>query len=350
MFRKAIAAVSAARWHSRRSSRPPRSGSGPACLSCDVSGGIGFIIGSQRRLSCLFTPDGGGPQEIYHGTISRFGLDIGATAGGIMVWAVFSEFVGPRPGFAGRRLCRRHRRGDHRGRARRQCAGRRLEPHGRAAAALGQRPGRAQSRGRRRRSAAAARPLITTATCHAMQRPPYRAAVCHCRHGVGSRLAPAGRRRAQTPGSAPPRRAPRSGPTAPKWPAGMLRDQHDAGVVGLHRPQLGDPLGRLPVLDARVADAGGHQHVRIGLGLDVVIGRVAGDGAIGARRRWIGSPHSGKSLAVSGSVSSSMVLSASTNGTRAIMPANRSGRILATAPISRPPAESPRATIRPRAV
>jgi hypothetical protein len=67
-------------------------------LNCDVSGGIGFIIGSQRRMVCTFTPDGGGPSEVYHGTISRFGLDIGATAGGSMVWAVFSEFVGPRPG------------------------------------------------------------------------------------------------------------------------------------------------------------------------------------------------------------------------------------------------------------
>jgi hypothetical protein len=67
-------------------------------LGCDVSGGIGLIIGSQRRLVCTFTPDGGGPQEVYHGTISRFGLDLGITAGGSMVWGVFSEFVGPRPG------------------------------------------------------------------------------------------------------------------------------------------------------------------------------------------------------------------------------------------------------------
>jgi hypothetical protein len=66
-------------------------------LNCDVSAGIGFIIGSQRSLICTFVPDGG-PPEIYSGTISRFGLDIGATAGGQMVWAVFIDFVGPRPG------------------------------------------------------------------------------------------------------------------------------------------------------------------------------------------------------------------------------------------------------------
>src|SRR5262245_33453777 len=67
-------------------------------LNCDVSGGIGFIIGSQRALVCTFRPDSGAPLEVYHGRISRFGLDIGATAGGQMVWSVFSEFAGPQPG------------------------------------------------------------------------------------------------------------------------------------------------------------------------------------------------------------------------------------------------------------
>jgi hypothetical protein len=64
-------------------------------LNCDISAGLGFIIGSQRQVVCVFTPDRGGPPETYHGTISRFGLDIGATAGAHMVWAVHSEFVGP---------------------------------------------------------------------------------------------------------------------------------------------------------------------------------------------------------------------------------------------------------------
>ena len=80
-------------------------------LSCDVSAGFGFIIGSQRSVICTFSPDGGQP-EVYTGTISRFGLDIGVTAGAHMVWGVFAEYVGPRPRRAGRRLCRRHRRGD----------------------------------------------------------------------------------------------------------------------------------------------------------------------------------------------------------------------------------------------
>src|SRR5580704_2454725 len=60
-------------------------------LNCDVSAGIGLIIGSQRTVNCLFTPDVPSPQEGYFGTITKFGLDLGATAGGSMVWAVYAD-------------------------------------------------------------------------------------------------------------------------------------------------------------------------------------------------------------------------------------------------------------------
>ena len=60
----------------------------------------------------------------------------------------------------------------------------------------------------------------------------------------------------------------------------------------------------------------------------------------------IGLPHSGHSGGVSGSVSSSIVLSTSTNGTSATMPANNSPARLATAPISMPPALPPWPTMR----
>jgi hypothetical protein len=60
-------------------------------LACDVSGGIGFIIGSKKSMTCTFTPSAPGwPAEAYTGTISKFGLDIGATSGGTMVWVVFA--------------------------------------------------------------------------------------------------------------------------------------------------------------------------------------------------------------------------------------------------------------------
>ena len=59
-------------------------------LACDVSGGIGMIIGSQKGVRCEYTPDMAGPREYYVGTISKFGLDIGATSAGQMIWAVFA--------------------------------------------------------------------------------------------------------------------------------------------------------------------------------------------------------------------------------------------------------------------
>jgi Protein of unknown function (DUF992) len=59
-------------------------------LSCDVSAGIGLIVGSQRTVSCSFTPSSPGPVEFYSGTISKFGIDIGATSGGFMTWLVYA--------------------------------------------------------------------------------------------------------------------------------------------------------------------------------------------------------------------------------------------------------------------
>src|SRR5258708_12191102 len=56
-------------------------------LNCDVSAGIGFIIGSQRQVNCLFTPSYPAPPEQYVGTITKVGLDIGATAARPLVWA-----------------------------------------------------------------------------------------------------------------------------------------------------------------------------------------------------------------------------------------------------------------------
>jgi hypothetical protein len=59
-------------------------------LACDISGGIGLIIGSQRTLNCSFTPSLPGPVEFYVGTLTKFGVDIGVTAGGSMVWLVYA--------------------------------------------------------------------------------------------------------------------------------------------------------------------------------------------------------------------------------------------------------------------
>jgi hypothetical protein len=67
-------------------------------LTCDVSAGIGLIIGSQKQVSCAFALDRPGRQEDYDGSITKFGLDLGVTSGGVMVWAVFTRTVAG-PGF-----------------------------------------------------------------------------------------------------------------------------------------------------------------------------------------------------------------------------------------------------------
>jgi Protein of unknown function (DUF992) len=59
-------------------------------LNCDISGGIGMIIASKKDVTCMFVPANNGPREVYVGDISKFGLDLGATQGGQMIWAVYA--------------------------------------------------------------------------------------------------------------------------------------------------------------------------------------------------------------------------------------------------------------------
>jgi len=67
-------------------------------LSCDVSGGIGLIIGSKKSMTCRFEPVAPGwVPEAYVGSIGKLGVDLGATTGAKMVWAVFSA-GSPAPG------------------------------------------------------------------------------------------------------------------------------------------------------------------------------------------------------------------------------------------------------------
>jgi hypothetical protein len=62
-------------------------------LTCDVAEGMGYIIGSHKLLACSFTPEGAGRREGYDGSITKFGLDLGLTRGGFMVWSVFTNTV-----------------------------------------------------------------------------------------------------------------------------------------------------------------------------------------------------------------------------------------------------------------
>ena len=59
-------------------------------LVCDVSGGLGMIIASHKQIQCIFNPSVPGARDAYVGTISKFGLDIGATTSGQIFWAVYA--------------------------------------------------------------------------------------------------------------------------------------------------------------------------------------------------------------------------------------------------------------------
>jgi hypothetical protein len=71
-------------------------------LTCNVAGGYGFVFGSSRAVNCTFAGLGR-RYEHYVGNIAKFGVDIGYTQGGILVWTVFAATAQLRPGdLAGR--------------------------------------------------------------------------------------------------------------------------------------------------------------------------------------------------------------------------------------------------------
>ncbi len=66
-----------------------QSGVNIGTLTCNVSGGIGYIITSAKSMACTFSPAGGPPQH-YSGVIRKFGLDIGVSGEAMMTWVVFA--------------------------------------------------------------------------------------------------------------------------------------------------------------------------------------------------------------------------------------------------------------------
>ena len=66
-------------------------------LNCNVASGWGFVFGSSRALRCTFAP-ASGPAEHYSGSIQRFGVDIGFTQAGVLIWAVLAPTSNLAPG------------------------------------------------------------------------------------------------------------------------------------------------------------------------------------------------------------------------------------------------------------
>jgi hypothetical protein len=66
-------------------------------LNCHVAAGWGFVIGSSKTLYCTYA-SGPGEVEHYKGAVSKFGVDIGYTRGGVLIWDVIAPTLHPKVG------------------------------------------------------------------------------------------------------------------------------------------------------------------------------------------------------------------------------------------------------------
>jgi hypothetical protein len=66
-------------------------------LTCNVASGWGFVFGSSKDVRCNYRPNRR-HGEHYEGSIDKFGVDIGYTEGGVLVWAVVAPTSDVKPG------------------------------------------------------------------------------------------------------------------------------------------------------------------------------------------------------------------------------------------------------------
>lgn len=64
-------------------------------LICRLAPKVGLIVGSRQRIDCEFIRVRHTRTERYLGTVTRFGLDVGITAGGVMRWGVLTTTRNP---------------------------------------------------------------------------------------------------------------------------------------------------------------------------------------------------------------------------------------------------------------
>ena len=66
-------------------------------LTCNVDSGWGYILGSSKEIHCSYIPNNG-HGEHYVGSISKIGVDIGYTDGGVIIWDVVAPSSEMKPG------------------------------------------------------------------------------------------------------------------------------------------------------------------------------------------------------------------------------------------------------------
>jgi hypothetical protein len=71
-------------------------------LTCDIGNGGGYVLGSAKELDCVFNSSfRGDPPDLYTGSVKKLGIDLGYTARGKLVWAVFAPTAGYHRGSLG---------------------------------------------------------------------------------------------------------------------------------------------------------------------------------------------------------------------------------------------------------
>ena len=66
-------------------------------LTCHVKSGWGHVVTSSRPMDCDFRPGHRAPEH-YRGTLSRYGVDLGYTRGGALIWEVIAPTSDVRAG------------------------------------------------------------------------------------------------------------------------------------------------------------------------------------------------------------------------------------------------------------
>ncbi|MBA8880088.1 hypothetical protein FHW16_003807 [Phyllobacterium myrsinacearum] len=64
-------------------------------LTCDIDGGVGYVLGSAKEVDCVFRSTVGRERsDHYTGAIKKLGVDLGFTTRSRLVWAVFAPTAG----------------------------------------------------------------------------------------------------------------------------------------------------------------------------------------------------------------------------------------------------------------
>ena len=67
-------------------------------LKCYVDGSVGLVFGSTKTVRCYYTPLNSRRREWYTGHINKYGIDLGYTKRGVMLWTVMAPTKGIKRG------------------------------------------------------------------------------------------------------------------------------------------------------------------------------------------------------------------------------------------------------------